>query len=125
MDVQTFQDLIVWQKSHRLILLLYKLTEKYPRHELFGLISQTRRCGVSIPSNIAEGFKRKTITDSIHFCNMADTSLEELKYDLILARDLKYINESEYNQAMGSAEEVGRLLNGWKKSKIRGKQVSG
>lgn len=118
MSVQTFQDLIVWQKAHRLVLLVYKFTEPYPRHELFGLTSQSRRCAVSVPSNIAEGFKRRTKIDSAHFCNMAETSLEELKYDLILSRDLKYITTEQFHEAMQLAEEVGRLLNGWKKSKV-------
>ena len=92
-SLQTFQDLIVWQKAHQLVLFVYEISEKYPRYEIFGLTSQTRRCAVSVPSNIAEGFKRKSNNDSLHFYNMAETSLEELKYDLILAKDLHYISQ--------------------------------
>ena len=113
MLVTTFEELIVWQKSHQLVLIVYKLSEKYPKHELFGLVSQTRRAAVSVASNIAEGFKRRTKNDSVHFYNMADTSLEEVKYDLILARDLNYINKEEYQKTRELADEVGKLLSGW------------
>jgi|ERR1051326_3571746 four helix bundle protein len=113
MAIQTFSEIIAWRKSHELVLAVYQLTAKYPKHELFGLISQSRRCAVSIPSNIAEGFKRRSKNDSIHFYNMAEASLEELKYQILLARDLKYITEVEYNEALELAEEVRRLINGW------------
>lgn len=113
MTVKTFKEIIAWQKSHELVLMVYALTAKYPKHELFGLTSQSRRCGVSIPSNIAEGFKRKSKNDSVHFYNMAESSLEELKYQLLLAKDLKYITEEEYNIAQNLAEDVGKLINGW------------
>lgn len=113
MTIKTFKEIVAWQKSHELVLLIYQFTGKYPKHELFGLVSQSRRCAVSIPSNIAEGFKRKTKNDSIHFYNMAESSLEELKYQMLLANDLKYISEHEYQQALNMAEEVGRLIYGW------------
>ena len=116
MLVKTFEELIVWQKSHQLVLIVYKISENYPKHELFGLVSQTRRAAVSVPSNIAEGFKRRTKNDSVHFYNMADTSLEEVKYDLILARDLNYIAKEEYQKTRELADEVGKLLSGWIKS---------
>lgn len=93
--------------------MVYELTANYPKHELFALVSQSRRCAVSIPSNIAEGFKRKTKNDSIHFYNMAEGSLEELKYQLLLAKDLKYIADQEYQKASDLAEEAGKLINGW------------
>ncbi len=113
MFVKTFEELIVWKKSHELVLTVYRITEQFPKHELFGLVSQARRAAVSIPSNIAEGFKRKTKNDSVHFYNMADASLEELKYDLILAQDLKYISKEEYEKCRELANEVGKLLSGW------------
>ncbi len=113
MTIKTFKEILAWKKSHELVLEVYKLTATYPRHELFGLVSQSRRCSVSIPSNIAEGFKRRSKNDSIHFYNMAESSLEELKYQLLLAFDLKYISQSDYKRAMDLAEEVGRLINGW------------
>ncbi len=113
MTIKTFKEIVAWQKSHELVLLVYKLTTEYPKHELFGLTSQSRRCAVSIPSNIAEGFKRKTKNDSVHFYNISESSLEELKYQLLLAKDLKYMSEAEYQKALILSEEVGRLINGW------------
>ena len=113
MTIKTFREIVAWQKAHELVLMVYFLTAKYPKHELFGLTSQSCRCAVSIPSNIAEGFKRKTKNDSIHFYNMAEGSLEELKYQLLLAKDLKYITILEYEKALVLAEETGKLINGW------------
>lgn len=114
--VKTFQDIVAWQKAHELALLTYKLTEQYPKIEIFGLTSQSRRCAVSVPSNIAEGYMRKSRADCLHFYRIAEGSLEELKYQLLLARDLHYMSLDEYNTALLLAEEVGRLINGWKKT---------
>lgn len=111
--IKSFQELTVWQKSHELVLLVYKTCQQYPKFEEFGLASQTRRCAVSIPSNIAEGFKRKHRNDSLHFYNISEGSLEELKYQILLARDLQYIDQEQYNRITSLADEVGRLLFGW------------
>lgn len=113
--VMTFNDLAVWKKAHELVLEVYKITDKYPKHEIFGLSSQSRRCAVSVASNIVEGFKRKNKLDSLHFYNIAEGSLEELKYQLLLAKDLKYIKQEQYKELITLAEETGRLLFGWKK----------
>lgn len=75
-----------------------------------------RRCAVSIPSNIVEGFKRRFARDSLHFYNIAEASLEELKYQLLLTRDLKYVSDPVYKSINTLAEEVGKLINGWKKA---------
>ena len=114
--IKAFHDIVAWQKAHELVLLTYKLTEQYPKTEIFGLASQSRRCAVSVPSNIAEGYTRKSRADCLHFYRISDGSLEELKYQLLLARDLGYISDSQYSQVLLLAEEVGRLLNGWKKT---------
>jgi four helix bundle protein len=119
MPIKTFQDIVAWKKSHELVLMVYKLTDKYPKQEIFGLTSQSRRCGVSIPSNIAEGFRRRTINDSLHFYNISQGSLEELRYQMILARDLGYIAKEEYGKFNLLAEEVSKVLNGWIKSQSR------
>lgn len=111
--IKKFDDLVVWQKSHELVLEVYKLTEKFPRSEEFGLKNQLRRAGVSIPSNIAEGFKRKNLKDSCHFYNIAQGSLEECKYQLRLARDLGYADQEAYNKIIALTDEVGKLLHGW------------
>jgi len=119
MKINTFQDIVAWQKSHQLVLMVYKLTEKYPKHEIFGLTSQSRRCGVSIPSNIAEGFRRKSVNDCLRFYNISQGSLEELRYQMILAKDLGYITPAEYEKFSMQAEETSKVLNGWIKSQTK------
>ncbi len=89
--IKTFRDLKVWEKAHCLVLSVYKVTKKFPAEEKYVLVSQIRRSAASVPTNIVEGFKRKTDKDYAHFLNMADSSLEETKYQIMLARDLGYI----------------------------------
>jgi four helix bundle protein len=114
MVIQSFRDIIAWQKSHELTLKVYDLTFRFPKHELFGLVSQMRRCSVSVPSNIAEGYKRKGKNDSIHFYVIAESSLEELRCQLFLSKDLKYITEEECSSAEMLSENVAKILHGWK-----------
>ena len=105
-----FQQLEAWQEAHKLALMVYQATKDFPGEERFGLVAQMRRAAVSIPANVAEGFKRRGIQDKLRFYNVSEGSLEELKYFLILSRDLGYIaSEAEL---MAQAETVGRLLNG-------------
>jgi len=110
---QTFRDLVVWQKSHALVLEVYKLTRRLPKEELFGLVSQMRRAAVSIPANIAEGFKRRGKPDKARHMNIAQGSLEELQYFFILCADLSYLPASPVDDR---ANEVGRLLNSYTRS---------
>lgn len=93
--INNYRELKVWQKGHQLVLNVYKLTNDYPRHELYGLVSQMRRAAVSVPANIAEGFKRFGKKDKVRFYNIAQGSLEELDYHLLLSKDLKYIEDKE------------------------------
>ena len=88
---EKFEDLIVWQKAHALVLRVYKLTKSYPKDELFGLTSQMRRAAVSVPANIAEGFSKKGKPDKARIFNIAQASLEELRYYFILSKDLGYV----------------------------------
>lgn len=104
---KSFQDLVVWQKAHELVLEIYKLTNSFPNNELYGLTSQLRRCAVSVPANIAEGFKKKGKPDKARYMNIAQGSLEETRYYLILANDLNYANTKEY---MSQLTEISRLL---------------
>jgi len=104
--------LIVWQKSHKLVLKIYEITKEFPRDERFGLTSQIRRAAVSIPSNIVEGKARGSKKDYRRFLLMSRGSLEEVKYQLLLARDLKYIEQDVYNDVLDNAKEVGRMLSG-------------
>ena len=102
-----FQDLMVWQKAHTLTLAVYKLTAKFPKEEMFGLTSQMRRSAASVPANIAEGFRRRGQADKARILNIAEGSLEELRYFFILAADLGYTTIATYEE---QASEVGRML---------------
>ena len=106
--VENFQGLEVWQKAHQLALAVYRITKNYPDEERYGLVSQMRRAAVSVPANIAEGFKRRGQADKIRFYNISETSLEEVKYYFILSRDLGYI--SDMGHMMSDAEVVSRML---------------
>ena len=107
---KSFQDLIVWQKAHMFVLATYKQSDSFPKHEIYGLTSQLRRAAVSIPANIAEGFKKKSRLEKARFLNIAQGSLEECRYYLILAKDLGY---GDTDQLMAQLEEVSRLLAGY------------
>jgi four helix bundle protein len=104
---RSLQDLIVWQKAHQFVLSTYLFTEGFPKHELFGLSSQFRRAAVSVPANIAEGFKKKGRADKGRFMNIAQGSLEECRYYLILSGDLGYGRTQEL---LLQVEEVSRVL---------------
>ena len=111
-----FQDLIVWQRAHQFVLSTYRYSESFPKSELYGLTSQARRAAVSIPANIAEGFKKKTKPDKIRFLNIAQGSLEECRYYLILSRDLGY---EDTTQLMTQLIEVSKLLQSYLSSILR------
>ena len=113
--MKTFKELIVWQKSHILVLNIYKITKSFPKEELYGLCSQVRRSASSIPTNIAEGFKRSSTKDYLHFLNIADASLEETKYHILLGYDLGYLTAENYNLLNCECEEIGRMLCGLQK----------
>lgn len=106
-----FQDLIVWQKAHAFVLQVYAATRGFPKDERFGLTSQFRRAAVSIPANIAEGFRKQSKTDKARFLNIAEGSLEECRYYLILAHDLGYAGKTALWDA---SEEIARLLNAYR-----------
>lgn len=106
----TFEDLVVWQKAHQFVLATYRLTRTFPRSETYGLSSQWRRGAVSIAANIAEGFKKRGKADKLRFYNIAQGSVEECRYYLILAKDLDYGDVSELNLLL---EEVSKLLEGY------------
>lgn len=103
----SFRDLIIWEKSHQLVLIIYKSTKSFPKEETYGLTSQMRRAATSIPANIAEGYKRTGNKDKIRFYNIAQSSLEELRYYLILSKDLNLIIPDD---AEILANEVSKML---------------
>jgi four helix bundle protein len=110
---KTFQDLIVWQKAHALVLSIYRHSESFPKTETYGLVSQIRRAAVSVPANIAEGFRRRNRRDKARFLNIAQASLEEVRYFLILVRDLEY---GDCSSLMSQLEEVSRMLDSYTRS---------
>jgi len=113
---KTFAELLVWQKSHQFVLGVYRFSELFPRHEAYGLTSQLRRASVSIPANIAEGFKRRGKLDKGRFLNISQASVEECRYYLLLARDLNYGIEPSL---MSLLEEVSKLLDSYTQSVYR------
>lgn len=105
-----FRDLMVWQKAHELTMQVYRVTAEFPKQEMYGLVSQMRRCAVSVGSNIAEGKGRRGDTEFGRFIQIASGSLTELEYQLLLSRDLKYLPEDEYQGINGKLAEVSRML---------------
>lgn len=110
---KSFRDLVVWQRAHAFVLAVYRLTGTFPKQETYGAISQTRRVAVSIASNIAEGFKRKSRLEKAHFLNIAQGSLEESSYYLILAHDLQW---ADTLKARTQLDELSRLLESYRQA---------
>jgi four helix bundle protein len=119
MAVKDYRQLIVWQRAMDLVESVYRLTTRYPKEELYGLTSQTRRASVSVPSNIAEGQGRQTTADFMHFLAIARGSLKELETQVIIARRLGYVTAEDEAQLLGKADDVSRLLSGLKRSLAR------
>ena len=111
-SAKSFQYLIFWQKAHQFVLSAYRFSSD-PKTEVYGLTSQFRRAAVSIPANIAEGFKKKTSADKLRFLNIAQGSLEECRYYLLLAKDLEYGDSLE---CLSQFEEVSKLLTAYSSS---------
>jgi four helix bundle protein len=107
---KSFRDLTVWRKAHEFVLAIYRLSESFPDREKYGLAQQMRRAAVSIPANIAEGFGKRSKAEKSRFLNIAEGSLEECRYYLILVQDLGY---AETESLTNTLEEVSRLLNGY------------
>lgn len=108
--MQRYRDLKVWQRSHGLVLQLYRLTGSFPGEERYGIVSQLRRAAVSVPTNIAEGSKRRTKADFAHFLNVAEGSLAETEYLVQLSGDLGYIADDVAKPLLAEVDEVARML---------------
>jgi four helix bundle protein len=104
---KNFQDLPVWQKAHQFVLSIYRYSDYFPQKEIYGLTLQFRRAAISIAASIAEGFKKKDLSDKARFMNIAQGSLEECRYYLVLAKDLGYGDNPEL---MPLLEEVSKML---------------
>ena len=109
-SIERFEQLEVWQAAHQLVLNIYRYIQRLPNEEKFGLVSQMRRAAVSVPANIAEGFKRRGLADKSRFYNIAQASLEELRYYVVLCRDLGYPEGEE--GIPERAESVSKMLYG-------------
>ena len=116
--IRSFTDLNAWKEGHKLVLEVYKLTQKFPREEQFGLTNQLRRAVVSFTSNIAEGFSRNSYKEKTQFYSMALGSLTEVQNQLIVARDIGYLSKEEFNKIAETAVIISKITNGLiKKSK--------
>ena len=121
--LNSYRELEVWKKSIGLVKILYKVTEKFPENERFGLIIQIRRAAVSIPANIAEGWGRETIKNYVQFLRIARGSLFELDTLILIAFELNYISKEQEDIVKTKIEEIGRMLNSMIK-KLNSKQQS-
>lgn len=110
---KTFEDLLVWKKAHEFVLSVYRFSSSFPKRELYGLTIQMRRAAVSISANIAEGFKKRSKLDKARFMNIAQGSIEESRYYLILSKDLGY---GETKELMNKLSDVSRILQVYTKS---------
>ena len=107
----SFKDIIAWQKAHQFVLLVYKVTKNFPEWERYGLCSQFQRAAVSIAANIAEGYKKLSKADKLRLMNIAQGSLEECRYYILLSKDLGYIADDVYADLTESLEETSKFLN--------------
>ena len=114
----SFEKLNVWVNSKELVTEIYKLTRNFPDEEKFGLTNQLRRASISIASNLAEGTSRQTNKDKAHFSTMAFSSLMEVLNQLIIAKDLNYISNSDYNNLRTHIEKISNMLNALRKSQL-------
>ena len=109
----SFENIIAWQKAHEFVVFVYRITERYPNTESFGLISQFRRAAVSIAANIAEGYKRLSKQEKLRFFNISQGSLEECRYYCILSRDLNFIDIDTYNNIINILSATSYMLNAY------------
>ena len=114
--IKSFTDLDAWKEGHKLVLMIYKITKGFPKEELFGLVSQMRRCAVSITSNIAEGFSRRSYKEKAQFYSVALGSITELQNQLLIAKDVGYVNGSNFQDIAEQAIKVHKIVNGLIKS---------
>jgi len=113
MVTRNFRDLIVWQRAHAFVLEVYRLTKNFPKEEMYGLTSQFRRASVSIAANIAEGFAKRSRPDKVRLLNIAQGSLEECKYYIILAKDLCY---GHHQTLEDFSQEISKILTAYIKT---------
>ena len=116
MTIHSFKDLDAWKEGHKLVLMAYKETQKFPREEIFGITNQIRRAAVSITSNLAEGFSRQSYKDKVQFYCIALGSLTELQNQIIICKDIGYISPELYSKFEEQSTIEHRIINGLIKS---------
>lgn len=116
--VQSFTDLVAWKEAHKLVLMVYALTKQFPVEERFGLTGQMRRAVVSVSSNIAEGFGRRTKKDKQHFYDISQCSLTEIQNELLISRDVEYTPKIDFQKIAHQTVAVSKLMYGLRKSAI-------
>jgi len=114
--IKSFTDLDAWKERHKLVISIYKITRSFPKEEMFGLISQIRRCAVSITSNIAEGFSRLSYKEKIQFYSIALGSVTEMQNQLLVARDVQFMDKENFGQIAAQTITVHKIINGLIKS---------
>lgn len=114
--IKTFTDLRVWQEGHKLVVEIYKITQSFPKEEIFGLTSQIRRCVVSITSNIAEGFSRQSFKEKVQFYSISLGSVTELQNQLLIAQDLGFITNNDFSKLADQTITIHKMTNGLIKS---------
>ena len=116
--IKSFTDLRAWQEGHKTVLMIYDITKQFPKNEIFGLTNQLRRAIVSFTSNIAEGFSRQSYKEKVRFYSMSLGSLTEAQNQLLIAKDIKYISQEDFDRIAKQTVEVSKITNGLiKKSK--------
>lgn len=111
-SIRTFKDLDAWKEGHKLVLMIYDITKKFPQEEVYGLVSQMRRCAVSTTSNVAEGFSRQSYKEKIQFYSIAQGSLTELQNQLLIAQDVGFVGEDVFRQVDSQTVKVHKIMNG-------------
>lgn len=111
--IRSFTDLIVWQEGHKLVIMIYEITKKFPREETYSLVDQMRRAATSITSNIAEGFGRQGYKEKLHFYYQAQGSLIELKNQILISKDVGYLEPDGLNRLAEKANATHALLQGF------------
>ena len=114
--IKSFTQLDAWKEAHKLVIVIYEITRRYPREEIFGLTNQSRRCVVSITSNIAEGFSRQSYKEKVQFYSISLGSTTELQSQIMIARDVGFIDDNTYDEIITRIVIVHKLLNGLIKS---------
>jgi len=110
--IKSFTDLNAWKEAHKLVVMIYKITNSFPKEETYSLIDQMKRCSVSITSNIAEGFSRQSKKEKIQFYFISKGSLTELQNQLLVAKDVGYLDKNEFKSVAEQTVVVHKLING-------------